>query len=47
MSSDVQTKFVNYISDIIKLEYDNDKTYDEIGAMLYDLIDKQLKEAKK
>jgi len=42
-----QTKFANYVSNIIKLEHDNGKTYDEIGAMLYDIIDGQLKEVKK
>jgi len=42
-----QTKFANYVSDIIKSEHGNDKTYDKIGAMLYDIIDGQLKEVKK
>ena len=45
--SDNMTKFAGSISAIIKWEHDHGKTYDEIGCMLYETIDKQIKKAKK
>jgi len=45
--SDNMTKFAGSISTIIKWEHDHGKTYDEIGCMLYETIDNQIKEAKK
>jgi len=45
--SDNMTKFAGSISAIIKWEHNHGKTYDEIGSMLYQTIDDQIKEAKK
>jgi len=45
--SDNMTKFAGSISAIIKWEQNHGKTYDEIGCMLYQTIDDQIKEAKK